>query len=167
MSESPAQPLSASTAANADCAGLAIDFEFVWREGSVPPPDHYWFRVTGSTAGRGQIEFVPGYAFEAPPRWVEAFTIESAQAAQLQALVQHLRAMDRDWPEAPGEAVGGSQRSIHLRRGARAVDVPNQLCASDAALADALEAALRALVPEAVWASIRQRHADYVESRSR
>lgn len=164
MSQPPPPPDAASSAAGAPSVGAEIEFEYVWHEGSVPPPDHYWFSIKGSTGGHGQIVFVAGYAFEVPPQWVESFTITPERAEALRVLLGTKKLMDRPWRESLSLAVGGSYRTFSLREGARLVELPAQLCADDAALADELAGQIQALVPESIWRDLRERHAAHIRS---
>lgn len=158
----PAPTISTDTTP-ADAA--VVHFEFTWCEGSVPPPDHYAFTITGSTSGEGQIVFVPGYRAEGPPQWVEAFVIAPHHSEALQAYLHTTQTLERAWPEVPNETVGGCQRSFRLRQGEYVRDIPADLCADDAADADGLERMIRAVVPEDMWRVLRNRHAAYIASR--
>ncbi|HNF90717.1 MAG TPA: hypothetical protein PKZ67_00785, partial [Accumulibacter sp.] len=164
MSDSSPSPGTAWSAEKVDPSGAEIEFEYVWHEGSVPPPHHYWFSIKGWTGGNGQIVFVPGYPFEAPPQWVQPFPIAPERAAALKAWVRGQRIVERPWQESPSLMVGGSHRAFSLCRGDRQVQVPTQLSADDARLADELAGQIQALVPETIWRDLRERHAAHVQS---
>ncbi len=142
----------------------AIEVDYEWVAGSMPPPQHFRYTIRGSTAAgaQGELVFVPGYAFESPPRWVSSFAVERAAAASLARLLDQHAVWTRAWQTrdpSRGPAVGGSQRTLHFRRGDTVLAVPQGLEAQDRGLVDEIEAAVRALVPEALWREIRERHA--------
>lgn len=137
-----------------------FSFEYAWRAGSMPPPHHYAFSISGSASGRGRIVFVPGYAFENPPSWQEEFAIDAAAWSTFKHLLQAKKTFARRWREIDSQAVGGSRRSFVFRRDGKETRIPADLSPADAAAAAELEAAVRALVPEALWQSLRQRHAE-------
>lgn len=147
-------------------AKAPFEFEYRWQEGSVPPPHHYRYGILGSTAGRCRIEFVPGYDHPGTPTWVEPFEVDAPARASLRELLHDRQVLARPWRRGlPPSGVGGSQRSLRLRCGEQEVELPAQLVGDDAALADTLAQTIIALVPEAVWSSLRQRHAAYVAAR--
>ena len=149
-----------------DAAEAAFEFEYRWQEASVPPPHHYHYRILGSTAGRGRIEFVPGYDHPGTPTWVEPFEADAPACAALSDLLQREQVLHRAWRQGlPPGGVGGSQYGLRLRQGERQLELPANLGGADAALADTLARTITALVPEAVWAGLRQRHEAYVAAR--
>lgn len=147
----------------------AIEFEYEWVAGTMPPPHHYRFAIRGATdpGARGEVVFVPGYAFESPPRWVSDFDIAPAAAAALVRVLDEQAAWTRGW-QAPEDgrsrAVGGSQRTLRLSRGGQVTSVPADLSPVDRAAFDVIESAVRAMVPEMLWRDLRARHAAHIAS---
>lgn len=142
----------------------AITVDYEWVAGSMPPPNHFRYAITGSTAqdGPGELVFVPGYAFESPPRWVMPFTVDPPAAQALAQLLDRHAVWTRSWrtrDRSRSPAVGGSQRTFRFTNGGAVVSIPEDLESPDRAVVDEIEAAVRALVPEALWREVRERHA--------
>ena len=142
-------------------ASTELQFEYHWRAGSMPPPHHYAYSITGSAASRCRIVFVPGYAIENTPTWIEEFDIDPDAWAALQKALTESRAWQRGWNEVESHAVGGSLRSFVFEEGERRIEIPAQLGADDRQVVPMLEDAVEALVPEAIWQALRARHQEY------
>ncbi len=149
-----------------------IEFDYEWVAGTMPPPHHYRYTIRGVLAAAAQAEvvFVPGYAFESPPRWVSTFTVDAAAAAALERVIEQQAVWTRAW-KAPDDgrsrAVGGSQRTLRLSRGGSVVSVPADLTPEDRAAIGEVEEAVRALVPEPLWRDLRARHAAHMANAGR
>lgn len=162
---SPTTAMPPHTVDHAAAGEPDVEFEYHWREGSVPPPQHYRYDILGSTAGQGRIEFVPGYDGPGTPTWVEPFMIDAGRCAALIVLLQSRQVLHRSWHHGLPGGVGGSQRRLRFRCGERQIELPAEPAGDDAALADALAQAIVAVVPEPVWIGLRQRHAAFVAAR--
>lgn len=138
-----------------------LRFEYRWRAGSMPPPHHHHYSIVGSSDGRGAILYVPGYAFENPPEWKESFTIAKDRLDALELLVQRLKVMKRTWREVETRAVGGNLRFFRFEAAGKTVAIPAELSSTDQADVAQLENAVRGVVPESVWQSLHERHAEY------
>ena len=127
-----------------------LTFEF--REGSLPPPSHYEYRIVIRGDGSGEIAMTPDYPDADVPVWRETFSLPETTAAQL---LQDAEAFARSLPAGPDRnpIVGGAT-----------VSAAQQPIADDERL-QRIHAALRAAVPEAVWAELARRRARYIETR--
>jgi len=84
----PAMGLLLLTACNSGAgAGPPADFSlrYAWREGSLPPPYHYAYRITLAADGSGAMQLVPDYPGPDVPVWDVPFTRSAAEVAQLHA----------------------------------------------------------------------------------
>ena len=138
-----------------------LTFEF--REGSLPPPSHYEYRIVIRGDGSGEIAMTPDYPDADVPVWRETFSLPETTAAQL---LQDAEAFARSLPAGPDRnpIVGGATASLSLAGRGATVSAAQQPIADDERL-QRIHAALRAAVPEAVWAELARRRARYIETR--
>jgi hypothetical protein len=132
-----------------------IRFVYHWREGSVPPLEHYAITIEGETSDRATISLVPGYPAEGHAAWVETFNVDPLRGAAFEDFVRTKDLLNRPWLEVKYLTVGGSTRSFCLGQGSQQVEIPTHLSPVDRAVADALEPLVRALVPDSVWQGVR------------
>jgi hypothetical protein len=138
---------------------LTIRFE--WREGSVPPPYHYEISIILGPDGGGQVTLVPDYPAKGTPIWTEDFTASPEEMETLyRSLVSHGMFTQR-WREQERPPVGGSTFSLRATALGKAAHVPALVVPAQAKAAEAMGAAVRAAVPQAIWKKLNARLEQY------
>lgn len=137
--------------------------QYRWREGSVPPPGHYRLGVEVGADGTGVATLDLGYASDGPSVEVP-LGLDARDRDALCVALTEAGLWTEDWRGPDRPVVGGSSWDLTATAGGRTVTVPRHATAASGATAAPLEAAVRAAVPEAVWASFRARQRAFVES---
>jgi hypothetical protein len=147
-------------------ATLPEDFRlaYAWREGSVPPPYHYEYRITVEPDGAGLIEFWPDYPGPTTPTWSEVFTVTAGSRLQLYTTLQAAGIWSTAWQEANPPRVGGSSASLEARANGRTATVPSDLVDSQTNRLTPVYAAIEALVPPAIWDNLRAQRQQYEDT---
>jgi hypothetical protein len=157
--------------------------QYSWREGSIPPPDHYEYTITvsarlgasaSSSASRptavhgaatkyepaeGTIEFLPDYPEHEPPVWRERFPVSPQQLADLFALMEKTGLFVRQWADSGEQRVGGSLEWLSVDAGGRRIAVPST--PQDADAIQPLYAFIRELAPPETWKRLSVRHEEF------
>ena len=133
-----------------------------WQEGSLPPPYHYEYTITIDSRGQGQIVMVPDYQFSNPPTWTESFTVAPAALDQFYRLLIDKGLFTQHWQAQSDPPVGGSYDTLRVTAHDRHIDIPAFVITAQAAAADAITAAVRALVPQDLWDKLNAQREQYV-----
>ena len=144
------------------------DFKVVydWQEGSLPPPYHYEYTITLEPDGQGQIVMVPDYAFSNPPTWTETFTVTPAQLDQFYRLLIDKGLFTQRWQAQADPPVGGSYDSLSITAHGKQITIPSFVIPAQAAAAEDISAALRALVPISLWDKLTTQREKYQQEQS-
>lgn len=137
-------------------ADFAVTYE--WQEGSLPPPDHYSYRIRIAADG-GDIRFVPGYGFQNPPVWRETFPVSLTQRAELHAWLAETGPLPPD-PQA-ARSVGGSLASLEWTAAGQVTTLSSQARGRERQRFDDLANAVRGLVPRDLWRDLQDRFASF------
>ncbi len=125
----------------------------------MPPPHHYEFAVTVSTADQGEVAFWPDYPGPDRPKWTERFDVAPDSLAELHRLMGEAGICTRQWETDPDPPVGGSLEWLEVVAGGASFSVPADAC--DAGPAKPVYEFIRELVPQAIWKKLRKKHAKY------
>ena len=156
---------SGTSAPAARPADFTVDYE--WREGSLPPPYHYEYRMTISPAGKGHIVLTPDYPAAGAPKWTEDFQVAAKQLDQLyQALVQQ-GLFTRTWQALDPSPVGGSSQTLIVTAGGKRFTVQDYVVADQAAAAKAMYDAVNALAPKDAWDRLDAKREQYMQEHPR
>lgn len=146
---------------------LPSDFhlEYAWREGTVPPPYHYEYRIVLDASGNGEVLFHPDYPSERPPEWSESFAVPVEELQGLYRRIVEEGILDRQWEPIPnGEAlIGGELESIQIVENAQHHEIPSAIV--DASRVEPVYRFIRSLLPEAIWQSLMDRREAYIRER--
>jgi hypothetical protein len=144
------------------------DFKVVydWQEGSLPPPYHYEYTITLAPDGQGQIVMVPDYAFSNPPTWTETFTVMPAQLDHFYRLLIDKGLFTQRWQAQTDPPVGGSSDSISIIAHGKQIAIPSFVIPTQAAAAEDISTALRALVPQGLWDKLNTQREQYQQEHS-
>ncbi len=136
---------------------------FHWQEGSLPPPNHYAYKISLSADGAGRITFWPDYPGPGTPEWTEDVSFPVDQWQALEAMIAEHELARLVWP-APGMtmSVGGSLSSLDMDYGGARYDIPT--FAIDEEGVREFYTLIKSLLPDITWASLRERHETYQES---
>jgi hypothetical protein len=136
---------------------------YEWQAGSMPPPHHYGYLIEIGPGGEGMIAFRPDYPHEGVPVWREPFQVAPEQWARLYQIAQEKGLWTRPWPRHNDGSVGGSLAWLRAAGDGREVEIPPRLNQEDSAVLAQLYQAIRALVPESVWAKLLARRQEYMK----
>ncbi len=128
-----------------------------YQAGSVPPPAYYEHTIRLAPNGEGEIVFYPDYPQHNPPVWTESFTLSHDELSGLHSLIAKNKLLIRKWRPPAKPSIGGSLESLRINAPDKQVSVPSRLNAKDAADLREVYDALRALVPQQIWDSLRAR----------
>lgn len=154
------------TACGGGGTGAAPDdftLRYEWRAGSLPPPYHYEYTISVGPDGGGVIVMVPNYPGEGVPEWREEFTLTRAELDGLYQLLTEQGLLSERWREEDQPPVGGSYAWVVVTAGGRQVELPSFVEAGQRPRAEAMYAAIEALVPQATRADLEARRATYVQ----
>jgi hypothetical protein len=142
-----------------------LHLEYSWREGTVPPPYHYEYRIELDASGNGEILFRPDYPSEGPPEWREHFTVSLEELEALCRRIVEEGILGRQWEPIPDEEapVGGELESMRIMENARAHEIPSAIV--DGARVEPLYRLIRSLVPETIWQSLMDRRGAYIREQ--
>jgi hypothetical protein len=138
----------------------AKDFtlQYDWCAGSMPPPHHYEYTIRIGPGLEGEIVFHPDYPGLGAPEWTEPFDVAEEPLDALYALVKE-QVLSREWVKVEDGTVGGSLEWMSGTADGQHFQVPSRVEEEEAL--EPVYAAIKALVPEAVWAKLRARREQY------
>jgi hypothetical protein len=141
------------------------DFNVIyeWREGSLPPPYHYEYTITIKPDGQGEIVMLPDYDTDATPHWTETFSLTPAALDQFYQLLVEKGLFTQQWQAQSEPPVGGSHDSLRVTAHDQTITIPSFMIAAQAPSAESINAAVRALVPQAQWDKLDAQRAQYVK----
>ena len=142
-----------------------LRLEYYWREGTVPPPYHYEYRVRVDASGNGEVLFHPDYPSEQPPEWREPFAVPPLELERLYRQMVEQEVLGREWAPIPDtEApIGGSLESLEIVENAQRSQIPAAIV--DAPRVKALYRIIRSLVPETTWKSLMNQREAYIREQ--
>jgi hypothetical protein len=140
------------------------DFNLIyeWHEGSLPPPYHYEYAITIKPDGQGQIVMVPDYDFSNPPTWTETFTLTPAALDQFYRLLIDKGLFTQHWQAQDQPPVGGGSDSVQVTAHGQQIEIPSFVIAAQAAAAEDIATAVRALAPQDLWDKLSTQREQYV-----
>lgn len=144
---------------------LLITYE--WREGSLPPPYHYEYSIRLQADGKGEVTMIPDYAGEGVPVWSEPFTVAPAQLNQMYATMVARGLLSERWAALDDPPVGGSSEDMSVVAAGRTVTIPAFVAPAQQSRAEAIYAALREVVPPAIFEGLEAKRAAYVAEHER
>lgn len=130
-----------------------------WREGSLPPPYHYEYTITLAADGSGVMTMVPDYPGAGVPVWEEPFTVTADEVARLHDLMVAEGLLRERWRGVDDHPIGGSFASLSVTHGGKTIEVPP--FAEQEGQAEAIFAAVEAIVPADLRADLEARRAEY------
>ena len=134
-----------------------LALRYIWQAGSMPPPYHDEYEIRIGPGPAGEVVYVPDYPQHNPPTWREPFPVTAEALARLYALLEEAGLFQRAWRRRERGATGGELAWLEVTAGGRTVKVPAQLAARDAEALAPVYAAVRALVPAALWQALEAR----------
>jgi guanosine-3',5'-bis(diphosphate) 3'-pyrophosphohydrolase len=145
-------------------ATLPSDFhlEYAWREGTVPPPYHYEYRILLDASGNAEVLFRPDYPSEQPPEWSESFTVSLEELQGLYWRIVEGGILGRRWEPIPDEEalIGGELESMEIVENGRHHQIPSSIV--DASRVESVYQHIRSLMPETIWQSLMNRREAYI-----
>jgi hypothetical protein len=139
-----------------------FNLAYEWQEGSLPPPYHYEYTITIKPDGKGEIVMLPDYDSDATPYWIETFTLTPATLDQFYRLLVEKGLFTQRWQAQSDPPVGGSHDALRVTAHDRTIDIPSFVISTQAAAADDITTAVRALVPDNIWDKLNAQREQYV-----
>ncbi|MBC13014.1 MAG: hypothetical protein CMM85_08610 [Rhodothermaceae bacterium] len=139
-------------------ADLSLDYR--WSAGSMPPPHHYAVRIRLDADG-AEVALRPGYAGADTPTWTVPLTPTASDREVLVTALREAGLFEADSTPRRPRHIGGSGWTLRVTAEGRSVSVPRDAVA-EAGDPAAVEAAVRGLVPDAVWADLRARRQAFI-----
>lgn len=144
---------------------LLITYE--WREGALPPPYHYEYAIRLQADGKGEVTMIPDYPGEGVPVWTEPFTVAPAELDQMYATMVAEGLLDERWSALDSPPIGGGSATMTAVAQGRTVAIPAFLPPAQQSRADAIYAALRGVVPQAIFDDLEAQRAAYEREHER
>jgi hypothetical protein len=140
------------------------DFNVIykWQEGSLPPPYHYEYTIKIKPDGQGEIIMLPDYDSDATPYWIEPFTVTPAALDKFYRLLIDKGLFTQRWQAQSDPPVGGSYDSLQVTAHGQQINIPSFVIPLQAAAAEDITTAVRALVPQDLWDKLNTQREQYV-----
>jgi hypothetical protein len=137
------------------------DFQvrYDWVAGSMPPPHHYEYAILLGPGPEGRVIFRPDYSGSDTPVWTESFIVPDDALDELYSLMVERGVFSTEWAEVRDGRIGGKLEWLKCTAGSAQYSIPSRIEES-AAVAD-VYSAVKALVPEDVWAGLFERREQY------
>ena len=134
--------------------------------GAVPAPYYHEITITVSPSGAGTIELIPDYPSESVPKWTESFNVSASKLDEFYEDIVSQEAFTRSWraPSAPN--LGSPNETIQIIANGQQMKIPSQIARSlrrQSRSKDNIAKAIQALVPDALWQSLKERHKLYAK----
>src|SRR5687768_4561925 len=114
-----------------ESASRPADFsvQYEWTEGSRPPPHHYEYFITVTSAGQGQLVLLPDYPSAAVPKWTEGFSLDAEELDRLYQVLKTNGLFRNAWRQLDEPPVGGSSQKLVVAAGGKQFTVEDYLVA--------------------------------------
>jgi hypothetical protein len=136
-----------------------LSIQYDWCEGSVPPPYHYEYSVRIGPGAEGKVIFCPDYPGADVPVWREAFEVAPHVLDTLYALMVEVEVFQKHWTRIEDAAVGGSLEWLTGTAHGAQFRIPSRI--QEAEAVQGIYRAIKAAVPETVWARLMSRQEQY------
>ena len=143
-----------------------LTLHYYWVAPTVRPPYHHEYTIIIGPGPQGQVSYIPDYSNHNPPRWLEPFSIPPAALEELFALLLNKQAFRPAWRQRSPRFVGGEQVWLEAAAGEQRASIPPGLAPKDAAQAQPLFDAVRALVPQPIWDKLESQRQEYISSHT-
>ncbi|MBI3775889.1 MAG: hypothetical protein HY273_10120 [Gammaproteobacteria bacterium] len=134
-----------------------FDVRYTWREGSVPPPYYYEYRIHLAAPGSAEVTLIPDYPAAGVPQWREIFSVTPSQLETLYRHLLTLGLLSTPWQAAAHPPVGGSSESLTIQAQRRKIEIPFFAAAMQDIRVNETVTAIRALVPQTLWDTLEMR----------
>ena len=136
--------------------------DYDWSNGSLPPPYHSSYDITIGPGELGLIEYMPDYASDETPLWIEQFPITDNDLDQIYAYMYDNGILSTNWESEEGDlAAGGStQRLMYITHGYQ-YTIPRELRTENHLEIRELYKTIKSLVPEEIWAKLELQELEY------
>jgi hypothetical protein len=141
---------------------IPADFEaeYHWCDASAPPPHHYEYHIHLASDGQVRIYFYPDYPGESTPIWKAGAWIGPGGQARIYRMLLEAHVLSEPLKTASYLLFGGYQEWLKAVANGETVQVPANAIRTPEL--DDLYAAIRALIPPAVWDDLFERRDQYI-----
>lgn len=132
----------------------------------MPPPYYHEYDVhlaAGAEGGGGEgvVVYRPDYPGEKTPEWRDSFPVSGEAVACVHRLLRRRGILERQWQSEEEPPIGGEVEWMEVSAAGRRVDIPpHPGSGGDVGLED-VYAAVKGLVPRAVWRRLAARRRSY------
>lgn len=141
--------------------------EYEWHAGSLPPPAHYEYTIIITSSSRSEIVLTPDYPSTTAPKWTEYFNEEEQGLNDLYRVMVENGLFTRKWRRLNAAPVGGSNQALVVTAQGKRFKVEDYLVPEQQASAEAMYAAVRALVPKEIWDRLQAKRRQYMQEHPR
>ena len=134
--------------------------------GDVPAPYYHEITITVSPSGAGTIQLIPDYPSESVPKWTETFNVSAPKLDQFYEQIVSQEAFTRSWQAPLKPSSGSPDETIEITADGRQMKIPSQIARGlrrQSRSRDTIAKAIQALVPDALWQSLKERHKIYAK----
>lgn len=142
-----------------------LTLTYHWVAPTIRPPYHHEYTIQIGPGLQGQVSYIPDYANHNPPRWVETFTASAAGLDALYALLLSNDAFRSAWKQQQPAPIGGEQTWLDITAGGQRASIPAGLAGRDAAAAQKIFEAVRAMVPQSIWDKLEAQRQEYIKQQ--
>jgi hypothetical protein len=141
--------------------------EYIWREGSLPPPYHYEYTVIISSSSLSEIVLTPDYPSATVPKWTESFKVEERDLNDLYRVMVENGLFTRKWRQLDAAPVGGSNQTLVVTAQGKRITVEDYLVSEQQGSAKVMYEAVQAMVPKEIWERLQAKRQQYMQEHPR
>ena len=136
-----------------------FSIQYWWREGSLPPPNHYEYSIHLGPGFKGKIIFYPDYLMDKPPVWTETFNVDDKALDKLYELIVEKELFNKRWTEIEDPPVGGSLEWLEVVAHENHTIVPSAI--NESPVVNDVYSMISSLVPRQIWTKLTHQHDQY------
>lgn len=134
--------------------------------GAVPAPYYNEVTITVSPSGAGTIQLIPDYPSESVPKWTESFNVDASKLDEFYEQIVSQKALTRGWQAPSRPSLGSPDETIEIIANGQQMRIPSQIASGlrqQSRSKDNIAKSIQALVPDALWQSLKERHKIYAK----
>ncbi len=134
-------------------------FEYQWKEGALPPPDHYEYTIRVGRDAKGTIEFRPDYPRENVPVWTEYFEVDEETFGRIYLLMVDKGILKKKWERDDRIPPGDQTETLDVTSRDNHVLVPANI--NNQVDIRHVYDTIRKLVPHTIWKRLMAKRDQY------
>ncbi|MGD9212915.1 MAG: hypothetical protein PVI90_19175 [Desulfobacteraceae bacterium] len=141
---------------------FSISYQFT--SGSVPPPYYYEYTISVTSSGQGEIVLTPDHAGESVPQWTQSFELNSQALDEIYNLLVSEEAFTSNWQQPTKPRLGAPSEVVQITSQGEQLQIPAQVIKNQMRSKDKVTKAIKALVPDTVWSTLKSQHNAYSDA---